>query len=142
MVRGVTALCEATDAFVALTDAVEGQPGLVPAGVAAGAGTPPPSVMAAMTQAAGSGAFAGRSQSVRRGTGAWSRFLENGRVSLEEDGHGMKIGSPLVVDGAVVGLVGVVVPSGRADQRDRTAEVALVADLGSAALRRLSGHQL
>jgi hypothetical protein len=68
--------------------------------------------------------------------------LENGRVSLEEDGHGMKIGSPLVVDGAVVGLVGVVVPSGRADQRDRTAEVALVADLGSAALRRLSGHQL
>ena len=142
MVRGVTALCEATDAFVALTDAVEGQPGLVPAAVPAGAGTPPPSVKAAMTQAAGSGAFAVRSQSVRRGTGAWGRFWENGKVSLEEDGDGTKIGSPLAVDGAVVGLGGVVVPSGRTDRRDRTAEVALVADLGSAALQRLIGHSL
>jgi hypothetical protein len=47
-----------------------------------------------------------------------------------------RIGAPLVVGGVVVGILGVVKPANKAEL-DHGGNVALVADLASAALQRL-----
>jgi hypothetical protein len=51
------------------------------------------------------------------------------------------MGAPLLVSGTVVGILGVVEPS-QAKRLSHSREVALVADLGSAALQRLLGSDV
>jgi diguanylate cyclase (GGDEF)-like protein len=139
MVCAVTSLCEGSDAFVALTDELEELvgPSLAAAGVGPSDG-PASSRKAEMVQVAASGAFLGKSQSIRHGGGLWGRVWQGAKLAAEDDGNVMRIGAPLIISGNVIGLLGVVEPS-RAKQLNHAREVALVADLGSAALQRIVG---
>jgi diguanylate cyclase (GGDEF)-like protein len=140
LVRAATGLCNSGDVFVALRQGVQGAVGSGPAGVAsAGAGSSAARVGSRPTQVAASGAFLTAPASVRRGTGVWGRVWQSGKPLAEDGGESVRIGAPLLVDGAVVGLIGVVVPASADGKGDRCHEVALVADLGSAALQRLRG---
>jgi diguanylate cyclase (GGDEF)-like protein len=137
MVRGLTALCQATDAFVALSDEiVVTGPALVGVGASSGSDPAKPA-RPALLQVAGSGSFLTRAESVRRGSGLWGRIWESGLQSAENDGDVVKAGAPLLVGGTAVGVIGVVVTAGGTDGSDRAGEIALVADLGSATLQRL-----
>ena len=141
MVCGITTMCDGSDAFVALTDELEAAVGiaLAAAGVGAVQGTGS-TKMAAMVQIAASGAFLGKHQSIRHGGGLWGRVWQSAKLVSEDDGSAMRIGAPLIVSGTVIGLLGVVEPT-RAGRLNHAREVALVADLGSAALQRIVGPQ-
>jgi diguanylate cyclase (GGDEF)-like protein len=140
MVCAVTAICGGSDAFVALSDEMDAyeEPRLAVAG-AGGAGRSVSVKRPGLVQIAASGAFLGRSQSIRRGGGLWGRVWESARLAAEDDGNAVRTGAPLVVGGQVVGILGVVEPS-RAKQLGHANEIALVADLGSTALERLVGE--
>jgi diguanylate cyclase (GGDEF)-like protein len=142
MVCAVTTLCDGSDAFVALTDDIEQllSPALS-AVVVGGADNPRPGVKQGMVQVAASGAFLGKSQSIRHGGGLWGRVWQGGTLVVEDDGRAMRMGAPLLVAGTVVGILGVAEPS-RAQRLNHSREVALVADLGSAALQRLLGLEV
>ena len=136
MVCAVIAICDGSDAFVALADdlGAAAEPALAvvgggATGVAADGGS-------GMVQVAASGAFLGRSQSIRRGGGLWGRVWQGASLASEDDGNAVRIGAPLVVSGEVVGILGVVEPS-KAKRLNHAREIALIADLGSAALQRL-----
>jgi diguanylate cyclase (GGDEF)-like protein len=138
MVCAVTAICAGSDAFVALSDEMDAfeQPALaVAGGSASSVSTKGPGLV----QVAASGAFLGRSQSIRRGGGLWGRVWESARLAAEDDGNAVRTGAPLLVGGRVVGILGVAEPS-RAKQLGHASEIALVADLGSTALERLAGE--
>ncbi len=140
MVHGLTALCDATDAFVALSEEiVMTGPALVGVGVSASGGASGASAVRkpALVQVAASGGFIARPQSIRRGTGPWGRVWQSGLQGAEHEDEVARVGAPLRVGGNVVGVVGVVVAAGKASDRDCAGEIAMVADLGSAALQRL-----
>jgi hypothetical protein len=126
---------------VALSEEMRGADGSAPEVVGAvGGGKSAASRKSRLTQVAASGAFLTTPASVRRGAGVWGRAWQCGKLAAEDAAEGVSIGAPLLVDGAVVGLLGVVVPAGRDGQTDFGHDVALVADMGSAALQRLSGR--
>jgi hypothetical protein len=58
----------------------------------------------------------------------------------DEDGESARIGAPLLVDGAVIGVLGAAMPAGTAPSAACSGEVALVADLGAAAFARIGRH--
>jgi diguanylate cyclase (GGDEF)-like protein len=133
MVRGLTSVCRSNDAFVALCDELAGAgPALVGAGG---------SRRQALVQLAAGGEFAARPPSIRRGAGPWGRIWQSGLPAGERDGDLIRLGAPLRVSGAVVGVVGVVAGAGAASgspsEPDCSGDVALIADLGSATLQRL-----
>ena len=140
MVCAVTAICAGSDAFVALNDELNAleEPVLSVAG-AGGGGRSVSAKRPGLVQIAASGAFLGRSQSIRRGGGLWGKVWESARLAAEDDGNAVRTGAPLLVGGQVVGILGVVEPS-RAKQLGHANEIALVADLGSTALERLVGE--
>jgi diguanylate cyclase (GGDEF)-like protein len=142
IVCAVTTLCDGSDAFVALTDDIEqlARPALS-AAVSGGAEGRQPGGKQGMVQVAASGAFLGKSQSIRHGGGLWGRVWQGGTLVVEDDGEAMRLGAPLLVSGTVVGILGVVEPS-QAKRLNHSKEVALVADLGSAALQRLLGSDV
>jgi hypothetical protein len=137
IVRQAAVLCAAVDAFVALRDDIDEVVGVVPAGVAAapsdGAAA---AVRGGMTQVAARGEFLNKPASIRRGSGLWGRVWLNGTRVEEDGGNATRIGAPLVVAGSVVGIVGVVRPASKAEA-EQAGDVALVADLASAALQQL-----
>jgi hypothetical protein len=141
MVRAVAALCGATDAFVAVTEemgrgagrAMVGE-GESDSGRRASPRTP------GLVRIAASGKGLDASESIRLGEGLWGRVWQSGMPAADEDGETARIGAPLVVEGAVVGIVGVLAPSGTAWQPDRARDVSVVADLGAVALGRLCRH--
>jgi diguanylate cyclase (GGDEF)-like protein len=138
MVCAVTAICGGSDAFVALSDEMDAfeEPALA---VAGGTARSVSAKGPGLVQIAASGAFLGRSQSIRRGGGLWGRVWESARLAAEDDGNAVRTGAPLLVGGRVVGILGVAEPS-RAKQLGHASEIALVADLGSTALERLAGE--
>jgi diguanylate cyclase (GGDEF)-like protein len=140
MVWAVTNLCEDSDAFVALTDELEALVGSLATAVVGASGGSRSSRKAEMVQVAASGAFLGKSQSIRHGGGLWGRVWQGAKLAAEDDGNVMRIGAPLIISGNVIGLLGVVEAS-RAKQLNHAPEVALVADLGSAALQRIVGTE-
>ena len=142
MVCAVTTMCNGSDAFVALTDDIEQllSPALSPV-VAGRTDNPRPAGKQGMVQVAASGAFLGKSQSIRRGGGLWGRVWQGGTLVVEDDGRARRMGAPLMIAGTVVGILGVAEPS-QAQRRNHSKEVALVADLGSAALQRLLGLEV
>ena len=120
---------------------VKGAVESAPAGVgAAKSGNSAASRKPRLTQVAASGAFLTTPASVRRGAGVWGRVWQGGKPYTEDAGESVSIGAPLLVEGQVVGLLGVVVPASGDGKGDHCHEVALVADLGSAALQRLCGR--
>ena len=139
MVCAVTTLCDGSDAFVSLVDDIDElvRPALTAAAVGA-SDSPRHKSQLGMVQVAASGAFLGTSQSIRHGGGLWGRVWQDGKLVAEDDGDVMRIGVPLLVSGTVIGILGVA-ELGRAKQLNHASEVALVADLGSAALQRLIG---
>jgi diguanylate cyclase (GGDEF)-like protein len=139
IVRQATVLCDAIDAFVALRDDIE-ELAAVPAAVGVASSTSGvQSDRAGMTQAAASGAFVDRPPSIRCGNGLWGRVWLDSTPAKEAAANVVRIGAPLVVGGVVVGILGVVRPATKAEL-DHGGNVALVADLGSAVLQRLSGR--
>jgi diguanylate cyclase (GGDEF)-like protein len=172
MVGGVTALCEASDAFVALREdlcgvsepAIAGS-GTVPvAGVAVAAATITGAAAAAgatadqavagagsgareaatsgrqtrLKQIAASGAYEASPLSIHPGAALWSRVWQSGQAESEEKDGLASYGAPLMVDGATAGVLGVTVAAAASTAHDLAREVALVADLGSAAFQRLA----
>jgi diguanylate cyclase (GGDEF)-like protein len=136
IVRGLTVLCEAADVFVALSDEI-GVAGPALVGVGASAGGASRVRKPGLVQVAASGGFLAKPQSISRGTGLWDRTRQTGLQQAERDGEVSRVGAPLWIAGAVVGVVGVAVPAGKAADRDYAGEIALMADLGSATLQRL-----
>lgn len=138
MVCAVIAICDGSDAFVALADDLGAatEPALAVMGGGSGTGSVLADGNSGMVQVAASGAFLGRSRSIRRGGGLWGRVWQGAKLASEDDGNAVRIGAPLVVSGEVVGILGVVEPS-RAKRLNHAREIALIADLGSAALQRL-----
>lgn len=144
MVRGVAALSGAADVFVAINDGAARaltaarEPTLVGAG--AGVSSVGPEIRpGAAVRVAASGAFLGRSTMALRGDEPWAGAWKTGLPAIDEAGDPVKIGVPLMVDGLVVGMIGLMAPCGAGGPPNRGAEVALVADLGGAALKRLIG---
>ena len=131
MVRGITAMCGPVDAFAALTRDVGASRGSTPA--ASGAPISGPFQMAASGAFLESPALTGSHDSV------WAKVLETGKAAVDEDSDATRIGAPLMVGGAVVGLVGILESAARRGRRGHAAELVLIADLGSAALERLIG---
>jgi len=141
MVSAVTAMCPGSDAFVALNDDVGAARRPALAGAAAsGSKSGAPDEAPGLVQVAASGAFLGKSQSIRHGGGLWARVWEEARLAAVDDGNAVRTGAPLLVGGQVVGILGVVEPR-RIKQLGHASEIALVADLGSAALERLAGER-
>ena len=139
MVRGVTALCGASDALVALSDE-SGR--LAPARVFVGsAGSDGQSVpdRHSLTRVAASGRYLSGPDPCEGSQGLWNRVRQNGSAEVEADGESANIAAPLRVDGVLVGMLGVSLPPRRLVNRDGPAEVSVVAALGSAALGRLNG---
>jgi hypothetical protein len=93
-----------------------------------------------LVKVAASGKYVTTDETVMRGEGLWGRILETGIPGSDEDGEGVRIGAPLLVGGAVVGLLGVSMLAGTAPSAGCSGEVALVADLGAAALARIGSH--
>jgi diguanylate cyclase (GGDEF)-like protein len=144
MVRGIAALCGTADCFVALIDTTDHSPrtALVVAG--ATSGTPPSRIPArdgqALVRVAASGKYVTTDETVTRGNGLWGRVLETGMPGSDEDGESARIGAPLLVDGAVIGVLGAAMPAGTAPSAACSGELALVADLGAAAFARIGRH--
>ena len=144
MVRGVAALSEATDVFVAIDDGAARalvpaqEPTLVGARAnpsSAGPGDRPDDAI----RIAASGTFLDGSKTVGRDDEPWARAWETGTPAIDETGDPAKVGLPVLVDGEVVGIIGFMAPCGPGGPSNRLAEVAPVADLGAAALKRLIG---
>jgi hypothetical protein len=92
-----------------------------------------------MTQVAATGAFLTQPASIRRGDGLWGRVWLTSSPCEEDGGDVTRIGAPLVREETVIGILGVARPVNKTE-REHAAEVALVADLGTAALERFSGR--
>jgi diguanylate cyclase (GGDEF)-like protein len=141
MVRGIAAMAGSSDCFVALVDpaARAVRPALATA--AAVSSRPGPTHDDQdLVKVAASGKYVTTDETVMRGEGLWGRILETGIPGSDEDGEGVRIGAPLLVGGAVVGLLGVSMLAGTAPSAGCSGEVALVADLGAAALARIGSH--
>ena len=137
IVRQATVLCDAVDAFVALRNDID-ELAAVPVGVGVAGATVRPN--AGMTQVAASGTFVEKPLSIRRGNGLWGRVWLTSTPAQEVAANAVRIGAPLVVGGVVMGILGVVRPADKAGL-DRAGDAALIADLGSAVLQRLSGRR-
>jgi diguanylate cyclase (GGDEF)-like protein len=140
IVHHASVLCGTADAFVALRDDIEDIVGVVPAGVAAAvSGRSAAAGSGNMTLVAASGAFLTKPPSIRLGNGLWGRVWLNS-CPCEEDGVSVtRIGAPLVLGESVVGILGVVRATNKAEL-ECAAQLALVADLGATALQRLTGR--
>ncbi len=119
MVRHAAAHLDAPDAFVALVDGSR------------------PRVKPTMTIAAASGEFLETPPSFRRESSPWAGVVKGGRPDFRIDGDVTRMAAPLLVDGSVAGLVGVVVPADGSPRPRHFGELGLLAELGSAALKRL-----
>ena len=86
------------------------------------------------------GKCGGISEAIKLGEGFCGSVWQNGIPASDDDGAAARIAAPLMVDGALVGIVGVIGPSSVMPRPGYAGEVALVADLGSAALERLGRH--
>lgn len=138
LVRGLTSMCDATDAFVALSDDIESVVRPALAVVGGGSRARRSSVARpGITQVAGSGAFLAKSQSIRHGSGLWGRIWQSGLAGADEEAGLARVGAPLLLDGTVVGVLGAVVPARQGWPGHRSDDVAMLADLGSAALERI-----
>jgi diguanylate cyclase (GGDEF)-like protein len=139
MVCAVVGLCPGSDAFVALADdlGVQAEAVLVPSASKTASGALAVGT-SSLVQVAASGAFVGKSQSVRRGGGLWGRVWQGAKLASEDDGNAVRIGAPLLVSGVVIGILGVVEPS-QTKRLNHSGAIAQVADLGSAALQRMVG---
>jgi diguanylate cyclase (GGDEF)-like protein len=140
MVRGVTALCGVSDAFVALNDGA-GIASPVLLGAAAGSSDRQsvPS-QPAFARIAASGRCLSDWGLFDDGQGLWDRVRQTGISGIEAGGEVASAAAPLMVGGTVVGVLGVALPRRLVVNDGCPPEVAIVADLGSAALRRLSGR--
>jgi diguanylate cyclase (GGDEF)-like protein len=136
MIAAVAALCDAGDSFVALVE----RPVRVAAPGAAVSGSRTSRRTPRLKRIAASGAGLDLPAHIRAGEGLWGRVWESGIPATDEEGGAERIAAPLLVDGEVVGILGVLGPAGTPPQPDRAAMVSLVAELGSAALARLK-HQ-
>ena len=76
-------------------------------------------------------------QVVRLGMRLWGRVWENGRHDSEDEAGTRQIAAPLIVEGHTVGVLGSSMASVRGGELARVAEIAFVAELGSACLARL-----
>ena len=141
MVRGVAALCRTSDCFAVVIEDASRVVRPVLAVVGGGASRRGPERDArGLTRAAASGKYIAAPATVALGDGLWGRILETGMPGSDEDGEGVRIGAPLLVEGSVVGVLGVSLPAGITPSAACTGEVALVADLGAAALTRIESH--
>ncbi|HEX7491847.1 MAG TPA: hypothetical protein VF337_09120, partial [Candidatus Limnocylindrales bacterium] len=134
------ALCGVADVFVALNDEIAAQsvPSHAPVPVAVVvASESGASHGTRMVQVAADGAFAARPREIQTGAGVWGRVWQSGKAEREEDGSFARTGAPLTLRGVVVGVIGVSTTSIVALGQDRSAELAFVAELGSATLERL-----
>jgi diguanylate cyclase (GGDEF)-like protein len=140
MVSFASTLCGTRDVFVALTEAAAmgAAPSLT--AVAVGAPTEPPGTPAsakpALVQTAASGVFALKPQAVRLGTGLWGRVWQSCLQESEDEAGTLRVAAPLIVGGRAVGVLGVSMASTRSGELDPGAEIAFVAELGSACLER------
>jgi diguanylate cyclase (GGDEF)-like protein len=149
MVRGVAALCGVEDAFVAIYAADRSVALPVMVGVGAGDqgrrsavessgrrstrdGSSPNKVAAIGRFDAGSSAFGAADE-------LYNQVWQTGMPVTEEAGDESRIAAPLLVDGMVAGVLGISVLAASGRPQSYASEVALVADLGAAALRRLGG---
>ena len=140
IVRHAVVLCGATDAFVALRQDVDDGVGAVPVGAPAARSCRSAAAgKEKMTQVAATGAFLTQPASIRRGDGLWGRVWLTSSPCEEDGGDVTRIGAPLVREETVIGILGVARPVNKTE-REHAAEVALVADLGTAALERFSGR--
>ena len=141
MVRAVAASCGATDAFVALTDELGRAVGQTLAGVVASVSDGRRSHRpAALTRVAASGKCLAASEPIRLGEGLWGGVWQSGVPGADDAGEVARIAAPIVADGSVVGILGVLAPAGALSQPGYAGDVSLVADLGAAALVRLGRH--
>jgi len=138
MVRAVAALCGTTDAFVALTEELGRVSGRTLAGVgASGSGGRPSRRTPGLVRVAAGGQCLDASEPIRLGEGLWGGVWQSGVPGTDDDGTAARIASPLLIDGVVVGIIGVVGPAGTLSEPGCAGEVAMVADMGSVALGRL-----
>jgi diguanylate cyclase (GGDEF)-like protein len=141
MVRGAAALCGTSDCFVLVVEDASRAARPVLAVVGGGPSRHGPARDArGLTRAAASGKYIAAPATVTPGDGLWGRILETGMPGTDEDGEGVRIGAPLLVEGSVVGVLGVSLPAGITPSAGCSGEVALVADLGAAALARIGSH--
>lgn len=141
MVRGTAAMTGSSDCFVALVDPADRAVQPTPATAAVVSSMPGHTHDdQGLVKAAASGKYVTAEETVLRGDGLWGRILETGSPGSDEDVEGVRIGAPLLVGGAVVGLLGVSMPAGTVPLAGCSGEVALVADLGAAALARIGSH--
>jgi diguanylate cyclase (GGDEF)-like protein len=140
MVRGVAAMTGSSDCFVALVDPANRAVRPARATAAVVSSMPGHTHDKGLVKAAASGEYVTAEETVLRGDGLWGRILETGSPGSDEDVEGVRIGAPLLVGGAVVGLLGVSMPAGTVPLAGCSGEVALVADLGAAALARIGSH--
>ena len=146
LVRHVGILYATEDAFVDILDELP-EP-VAPVQVAPGstadmAGSPevlPEAVRSkAMIQVAGSGRFATRPHTTKRGAagGLWGRVWQSGTGDEEERAETRSVAIPIKLGDQVVGMLGAVARSSAPLARDRQQASALLADLAAAALRRV-----
>ena len=127
MVSLASRLCGTRDVFVAMTEAAT--MGVAPSLTAVATGTPGQSAGASgnpkpeLVQVAGDGVFGLKPQVVRLGMRLWGRVWENGRHDTEDEAGTRRIASSMA--------------SVRGGELARVAEIAFVAELGSACLARL-----
>jgi hypothetical protein len=140
MVRGVTALCGVSDAFVALSDGAGiAAPALMGSAASASDRESVPS-RPAFARVAASGRCLSDDRFFDPDQGLWDRVRLTGIAGAQVAGEVGNAAAPLTVEGAVVGVLGVSYARGSVSDADCPPEVTFIADLGSTALSRLSGR--
>ena len=100
--------------------------------------TPAPAVQA-LREMASIGRFEGAGRSIRRGEGFWGRLWASASpLTEDEDGHGVLLGMPILVDGEVAGVIGVALPTAAVVSTERLRALDHLAALVGAALQRLA----
>jgi GGDEF domain-containing protein len=92
-----------------------------------------------MRQLAGIGRFDGTERSIRHGEDFWGRLWASASVLTEdEDGHGVLLGMPILINGRVLGVIGVALPAAAVVSPERLRVLDHLAALAGAAVQRLA----
>jgi diguanylate cyclase (GGDEF)-like protein len=100
---------------------------------------PSPTDALVMRQLAGIGRFDGTERSIRHGEDFWGRLWASASVLTEdEDGHGVLLGMPILINGRVLGVIGVALPAAAVVSPERLRVLDHLAALAGAAVQRLT----
>ncbi len=149
MVRAVATLAGAGDAFVALSEELLGAVTPALAGIAAAPGRRTAASdrgsqaeWPALRRVTAAGRYLDSPDAIGLDDELWNRVRLSGVPGTDSDGEVARFAAPLRVDGLVVGVIGLSVPASSVPERACAGGVSTVAELGSAALGRLSEHRV